>query len=69
LWQENFSYLGCGRIPVVILTSSEAETDILKIYSLYANAYITKPADLDHFIKIMNSIEDFWFRAVTLPPA
>ena len=58
-----------SRIPVVILTSSEEETDIVRTYSLHANAYITKPVDLNQFIKIVNSIEDFWFTVVKLPPA
>jgi CheY-like chemotaxis protein len=55
-------------IPVVILTSSQAEEDILKTYNLNANCYITKPVDLDQFIKVVKSIEDFWFTIVTLPP-
>lgn len=57
-----------NRIPVVILTSSGEENDIIKTYSLHANAYITKPVDLNQFIKIVNSIEDFWFTVVKLPP-
>ena len=56
------------RIPVVILTVSEAEEDILKTYDLNANCYITKPLDLDQFIKVVKSIEKFWFTIVTLPP-
>jgi two-component system, chemotaxis family, response regulator Rcp1 len=55
-------------IPVVILTSSKAEEDILKTYKLNANCYITKPVDLDQFIKVVRAIEDFWFTIVTLPP-
>jgi chemotaxis family two-component system response regulator Rcp1 len=55
-------------IPVVILTSSQAEEDILKTYNLNANCYISKPVDLDQFIKVVKSIEDFWFTIVTLPP-
>jgi two-component system, chemotaxis family, response regulator Rcp1 len=55
-------------IPVVILTSSQAEEDILKTYNLNANCYIAKPVDLDQFIKVVKSIEDFWFTIVTLPP-
>lgn len=55
------------RIPVVILTTSEAEEDVLKSYGLHANCYITKPVDLDRFIKIVKSIEDFWFTVVKLP--
>jgi CheY-like chemotaxis protein len=56
------------RIPVVILTTSQAEQDILKSYDLHANCYITKPVDLDGFIKIIKSIEDFWLTIVKLPP-
>lgn len=56
------------RIPVVILTTSKAEEDILKTYDLHANCYITKPVDLDQFAKVVRSIEDFWFAVVTLPP-
>ena len=56
------------RIPVVILTSSEAEQDILKTYNLHANCYITKPVDLERFITVVKSIETFWFTVVKLPP-
>ena len=56
------------RIPVVILSTSKAEQDILKAYDLNANCYITKPVDLDQFIKIVRIIEDFWFTMVKLPP-
>jgi chemotaxis family two-component system response regulator Rcp1 len=55
-------------IPVVILTSSEAERDIAGAYALQANCYITKPVDLDQFITVVRSIEDFWFSIVKLPP-
>lgn len=55
------------RIPVVILTSSEAERDIIKSYNLGANAYITKPVDLQRFSEIVRAIEDFWFAVVKLP--
>lgn len=54
-------------IPVVILTTSKAEEDIFKAYDLYANCYITKPVDLDQFITVIKSIEDFWFSIVKLP--
>jgi CheY-like chemotaxis protein len=57
------------RIPVVILTSSAAEQDILHAYNLYANCYITKPLDLEQFLRVIRSIEDFWFVVVSLPPA
>lgn len=56
------------RIPVVILTVSEDEQDILKSYNLHANCYITKPIDLEQFIKVVRSIEDFWLTIVKLPP-
>ena len=56
------------RIPVVILTVSEAETGHLKAYNLHANCYINKPVDLDQFIEVVKSIEDFWLTVVMLPP-
>jgi two-component system, chemotaxis family, response regulator Rcp1 len=56
------------RIPVVILTTSESEEDILKTYDLHANCYITKPVDLDQFMKIVQSVEGFWLTVVRLPP-
>lgn len=55
------------QIPVVILTSSQAEEDICRAYDLHANCYISKPVDLDQFIKVVKSIEDFWFTVVKLP--
>src|SRR6266545_4855398 len=55
------------RIPVVILTTSSAEEDILKTYDLHANCYVTKPVDLDQFIRVVQSIEDFWVTVVKLP--
>jgi len=55
-------------IPVVILTTSKAEEDILQTYNLHANCYITKPIDLNQFIKVVKSIEDFWLTIVKLPP-
>ena len=55
-------------IPVVVLTSSDAEEDILKTYGLHANCYITKPVDLKQFMKVVKSIEDFWLAIVKLPP-
>lgn len=54
-------------IPVVILTTSNAEQDIVRSYDLHANCYITKPVDLDQFIKVVQSIEEFWFAIVRLP--
>ena len=55
-------------IPVVILTTSQAEEDVLRAYSLHANCYITKPVDFSKFIKIVRTIEEFWLTVVTLPP-
>jgi two-component system, chemotaxis family, response regulator Rcp1 len=55
------------RIPVVVLTTSSAEEDILKIYDLHANCYITKPVDLEQFMGVVKSIEDFWVSVVKLP--
>jgi two-component system, chemotaxis family, response regulator Rcp1 len=54
-------------IPVVILTTSKAEEDILKTYKLHANCYITKPVDLDQFVTVVRYIEDFWLAIVKLP--
>lgn len=56
------------RIPVVILTTSQAEQDIVLSYNLHANAFVTKPVDLDQFIAVVKSIEDFWLEIVKLPP-
>ena len=55
------------RIPVVILTTAEDERDVLESYNLHANCYIVKPLDLDQFITVVKSIEDFWLRIVVLP--
>ena len=55
------------RIPVVILTTSRDERDVLRAYDLHANCYITKPVDLDQFIAVVQSIETFWLTIVTLP--
>ena len=55
------------RIPVVIITSSEAEQDIMRTYDLHANCYVAKPVDLDQFIKVIQSIENFWLTIVKLP--
>lgn len=57
------------RIPVVVLTTSEAEADVLKSYALHANCYITKPVDLEQFINVIGTIEDFWLTIVKLPAA
>jgi len=55
------------RIPVVVLTTSQDERDVLKSYNLHANCYITKPVDLDQFVRVVRSIEDFWLGIVVLP--
>lgn len=55
------------KIPVVVLTTSHAEEDIVNTYNLHANCYVTKPVDLNQFIKVVKSIEDFWFTIVKLP--
>ncbi|KKN13280.1 hypothetical protein LCGC14_1007900 [marine sediment metagenome] len=55
------------RIPVIILTVSETEEDVLKTYNLHANCYITKPVDLEQFLKVVKTTENFWFTIVTLP--
>ena len=54
-------------IPVVVLTTSQAEPDVLRSYELQANCYITKPVDLEQFMTVVKSIEDFWLTIVTLP--
>jgi CheY-like chemotaxis protein len=59
---ENLRY-----IPVVILTTSKAEEDVLKSYHLHANCYVTKPVDLEKFITVVQSIDRFWLTVVTLP--
>ena len=57
------------RIPVVVLTSSQAEQDVLASYDLCANCYITKPVDLEKFLGAVRKIEDFWLKVVRLPRA
>lgn len=54
-------------IPVVILTSSSAEKDVVKTYKLHANCYVVKPVDFDQFMEVIRSIEDFWLSVVTFP--
>lgn len=56
------------RIPVVVLTSSEAEEDIIESYDLHANAYLTKPVDFDGFVDIVSSVEEFFLTVVKRPP-
>jgi len=55
------------RIPVVILTTSQDEQDMFKVYNLHANCYITKPVDLGQLVAVVKAIEDFWFGIVVLP--
>lgn len=55
-------------IPVIVLTTSAEEEDVLRIYQLQANSYLVKPVDLEQFIAVVKSIETFWLTAVTLPP-
>jgi CheY-like chemotaxis protein len=55
------------RIPIVVLTSSKAESDVARAYNLHANSYVEKPVDLDGFIDILQGLEAFWLRVVTLP--
>lgn len=56
-------------IPVVVLTTSKAEEDILRAYGLHANCYVAKPVDFDEFTVVVKAIENFWFTIVSLPPA
>jgi CheY-like chemotaxis protein len=56
------------RIPVVVLTASKSDEDILAAYDLHVNCYITKPVNFDQFVKVVNSIDEFWFSIVKLPP-
>jgi chemotaxis family two-component system response regulator Rcp1 len=56
------------RIPVVVLTTSKAEEDILRTYDLHANCYITKPVDFEKFVSVVKTIDDFWLSVVRLPP-
>ena len=55
------------KIPVVVLTTSQSEEDISKMYDLHANCYISKPIDMNQFIKVVQAIQDFWFSIVKLP--
>jgi two-component system, chemotaxis family, response regulator Rcp1 len=56
------------RIPIVVLTTSKAEEDVLRSYNLHANCYVTKPVDLEKFIVVVKSIDVFWLTVATLPP-
>ena len=55
------------QIPVVVMTTSKADEDVIRSYDLHANCYIPKPLDLDHFIQVIQGIEDFWLTIVKLP--
>jgi chemotaxis family two-component system response regulator Rcp1 len=55
------------RIPVIVLTTSEAEKDISRVYELHANCYIKKPTDLDEYMEVIRACEDFWLHVVRLP--
>jgi two-component system, chemotaxis family, response regulator Rcp1 len=57
------------HIPVVVLTTSKAEEDVVRSYNLHANCYVTKPVDLEKFISVVHAIDRFWLTVVTLPPA
>jgi len=57
-----------ATIPVVVLTTSQADEDIVRSYQLHCNCYISKPVDLTQFMKVVKSIDDFWFAIVSLPP-
>jgi chemotaxis family two-component system response regulator Rcp1 len=57
------------RIPVVILTTSRTEEDVVRSYNLHANAYVAKPVDLKQFLAVVHSLEQFWLAVVTLPPS
>lgn len=56
------------RIPVVVLTTSQAESDIVRSYELQASAYVSKPVDLEQFLNVVRSVEDFWLTVVRFPP-
>lgn len=58
---------GLRRIPVVVLTTSQAEEDIIRTYDLHANCYITKPVGLENFLQVVKTIDDFWLDVVRLP--
>ena len=67
LLREMKSDASLRTIPVVVLTTSDAETDVIRSYDLHANAYITKPLDMEQFIRVVRGIDDFWFGIVRLP--
>ncbi len=55
-------------IPIIILTTSQSDEDVMKSYKLQASCYVTKPIDLAHFVKVIRSLDEFWFSAVRFPP-
>lgn len=55
-------------IPIIILTTSQSEDDVAKCYKLQASCFVTKPIDLEHFVKVIRSLDEFWFSAVKFPP-
>jgi two-component system, chemotaxis family, response regulator Rcp1 len=57
------------RIPICVVTTSQAERDIVQSYDLHANCYVSKPVDMDQFVTVVRSIQDFWFTIVKLPPS
>jgi CheY-like chemotaxis protein len=59
---------GLRTIPIVVLTTSQAEEDVLRSYELHANAYVTKPVDFERFIEVVRQIDDFFVSVVRLPP-
>ena len=57
-----------SSIPIIILTTSQSEEDVIKSYKLHASCYVTKPIDLENFVKVIRSLDEFWFSAVKFPP-
>lgn len=55
------------RIPVIVLTTSQSENDVLKVYDLHANCYVQKPVDFDEYIRVIGTMEEFWFKVARLP--
>ena len=66
-WRRSRPTPTCRRIPVVVLTTSSADRDIITCYDLHANCYLTKPVQLDEFIAVVQSIKRFWLQIVKLP--
>ena len=65
--EQSGEYRVLRRIPVVVLTTSESEEDVLRSYTLHANAYVTKPVDFDRFIDVVRQIDEFFVSVVRLP--